>query len=401
MTESNIVNNRITNQSPGYILVIDKPAAGVEIKRQLNTCNKKVLLATSAVKALSLYRDYSVDMVLVSVSLPDASTADVIKQIQRTKESDSVILVMAENVNDEALQQCIRAGANDVLIKPFSESVLQARIQSMEQLIELRKLYGEVQEEKKIARRIFDAAIETRNTTIKGMQIHRQAADIFSGDMALTARHPQGDIYVLMADLTGHGLSAAIAVLPVSEVFCDMVEKGCDAEEILVGINDKLLSLLPTGMFMACCLLKINLALKTMSAWNAGMPDVYVIDKNIRSIKKQFRSLNIPLGITVLEQANIVFETISINRQSQVYMFSDGFTDVINSNGTMFGVERFEALLAEKMTEENQFKGIIDAFNAFYGECKPQDDITLINIPFGQLLQPNEEHRKTSASVYE
>ena len=387
-----------TNTQPGectgYILVVDKAADGVEIKRLLNAGNRKVLLATSAVKAMSLYRDYSVCMVMISAHLPDANVADVIREMQQMKDSAAVIIVMADNVSDEAMQQCIRAGANDVLLKPFDENILQARIQSMEQLIELKKLYGEVQEEKKIAKTIFDAAIETRNTRLKGMRIHRQAADIFSGDMALTARHPEGDIYVMMADLTGHGLSAAIAVMPVSEVFCEMVETGCYAEEVLVGINEKLLGLLPTGMFMACCMLKINPSSRTMSVWNAGMPDVYVIDRNMMSIRKQFRSLNIPLGITELAQKNINFETIGIDPESQVYMFSDGVTDVINSNGTMFGIERFEALLTENMAKDNPFKCIVDAFSSFYGECKPKDDITLVNIPFNHLLAPVKENER-------
>ena len=42
---------------------------------------------------------------------------------------------------------------------------------------------------------------------------------MFNGDLVLTAPAPNGGVYVLAGDFTGHGLSAAIGSLPVTEIF--------------------------------------------------------------------------------------------------------------------------------------------------------------------------------------
>ena len=79
-----------------------------------------------------------------------------------------------------------------------------------------------------------------------------------SGDLTQTGRGPDGQIYVLLADFTGHGLPAALGALPASSVFLAMAHKGLSVEGIAAELNRKLYQLLPIGYF--CCAVVVELA---------------------------------------------------------------------------------------------------------------------------------------------
>ncbi len=288
----------------------------------------------------------------------------------------------------------IIARSNNAIIQPVSKNVLSSYIDKVQ---DANMIYGDWIEEQKVAKNIFDATIKARNFSIKGMRIHCQAVDIFCGDMALTAKHPNGDIYVLFADLTGHGLSAAIAILPVSDMFSRLVEKRYSAGEVLQKINKKLQCLLPTGMFMACCMIKINATEKTLSAWNAGMPDIYFVDKHANKITKRFVSSRIPLGITELNSSDIHFETVKIGICNQIFMLSDGVADAVNEEGSMLGTSQFEMILQDNMAKENSFNKIVDELTRFKGRASVKDDLTLITIPLSGILKVNTNLNKVVA----
>ncbi len=283
----------------------------------------------------------------------------------------------------------IIACSNNVIIQPASKNALFSYIDYIDKVRDANRVYGDWVEEQKVAKNIFDATINARNFRIKDMQIHCQAVDVFCGDMALTAKHPNGDIYVLFVDLTGHGLSAAIAILPVSDMFSRLVEKKYSAEKILQKINKKLLCLLPTSMFMACCMIKINVTEKTLSVWNAGMPDIYFVDKQANKITKRFISSRIPLGITELNFSDIHFETVKMGVCNQIFMLSDGVADMVNEEGSMLGASQFEIILQNNMARENNFNKIVDELTRFKGKASVKDDLTLITIPLSGLLKVN------------
>ncbi len=384
-------NNEGDGASDNYILVIDAPKETIEIKKHLVMNGYKVLLAETITKAEKLYKIYSIKMLFISLALIDTGAVQLIKNISQKrinhkKNSQVAVILLVNARQDQALHDCMIAGADDFIIKPFTKNILLARMHAIEQLLDVKRLEGDATEEQKIARDIFDAAIKTTNIEIKGMRKHCQPANVFSGDMVLTGKHPSGDVYILFADLTGHGLSAAIAVLPVSNMFSHLIRQGDQAEAILQHINTQLLDLLPTDMFMACCMLKINVADKTVSAWNAGMPDVYIIDRYLRSITKRFSSIAIPLGINELAAEDIHFDSVKINAAKQIFMLSDGVTDSMNEAGCMFGVRRLENILQNNLSESNLFNHVINAFKHFKSDSRIQDDVTLISIALKEML---------------
>ncbi len=370
-----------------YLLVIDVRYEGVKIKKQLEPKGYHVLLVTTVSRAMQLYREYRINMIFISIELIDKDAVEMITTIRSEEREQPVIVVLEKNKIKKCLPEKIMNGLNDNFSKLFSKNILFTHVNLIDSLLGIRLFHSEWIEDQKVAKNIFDAVINTRNLIIEDMRIHCQAADVFCGDMVLTAKHPNDDLYVLFVDLTGHGLSAAIAILPVSDMFSNLVEKEFSAEMILQEINARLLYLLPTGMFMACCMIKINLAEKTIGVWNAGMPDVYLIDTLVNDITKQFVSSGVPLGIVEMNADSIHFETVKIKACNQIFMLSDGVTDVLDEKGNMLGICQFERLLKNGIDKADSFDKIMDEIVRFKGSAVLQDDVTLVMIPFKNILR--------------
>jgi len=202
----------------------------------------------------------------------------------------------------------------------------------------------------------------------------------------LSARNPNGGLHILLADFTGHGLSAAIGVLPVADMFSVMTEKGFEPEKILKNINKKLHRLLPANMFMAACMLEIDNNVRSASVWNSGMPDVYLLDSESGNIKRRIKSSHIPLGINEAIDNRLECVVLDIQSGDQFIMHTDGLTDEVDSSGIMFGVSRLERLMGEAGSADTVFHEIVSEFDHFCADQELSDDVTLVSIPCGDNL---------------
>ena len=83
------------------------------------------------------------DFVLLDINLPDGSGLELLKEIKKQKAALPVILLTA-NDTDRDIVHGLETGADDYITKPFSLSVLRARVNT-----QLRKISGQTGEKNK------------------------------------------------------------------------------------------------------------------------------------------------------------------------------------------------------------------------------------------------------------
>ena len=89
---------------------------------------------------------------------------------------------------------------------------------------------------------------------------------------------PCGKKYTLLADLTGHGIAAAMGAAPVASIFRATAQRGLPVEEIVTELNNRLEQLLPSGFF--CCATVIQNDQGKTTVCNAGLPEILIANNN-------------------------------------------------------------------------------------------------------------------------
>ena len=224
------------------------------------------LEAVNGQEAVEIVDAHNVDIVLLDVMMPVMDGYKAAKIIKARSGSFIPILFLTALSDDKALAECIEAGGDDFLTKPYNHIILHAKIDSM---LRIRKLYTQIekqneelnrhnariQQEVNVAKKVFGNLLNhnmrKKNT---GLRYSMSPMSVFNGDMILAERNQTDGLDVLISDFTGHGLSAAIGSIPVSDIFYTMTKKGFPCTETLAEANNKLIKLLPTQMFMAAAL---------------------------------------------------------------------------------------------------------------------------------------------------
>ena len=201
-------------------------------------------------------------------------------------------------------------------------------------------------------------------------------AENFSGDIVAATRGPEGDLYVLLADATGHGLGAAICTLPVLSVFYSMSEIGTALPWIVHEVNRQLHATLPVGHFVAANILRLDADARHADVWIGGTPDLLLLDAGGK-IKSRLVSANLPLGIDASDADEIRHDSIALQPGDQFVMFSDGLLEAEDAAGEAFGYDRLVAALAS-VAADRRLDAVKLALAQHLGSASPHDDVSLM-----------------------
>jgi serine phosphatase RsbU (regulator of sigma subunit) len=228
-----------------------------------------------------------------------------------------------------------------------------------------------------IAINVLNHIIQQSPDACARTRIWHQPLDTFSGDLALTARSEDGVSYTLIADLTGHGIAAAMGATPVASIFQAMARRGLPVEHIMVELNEKLRVLLPSGYF--CCAAIITSGNGALRVCNAGLPAMRLVSRE-GELVGHVSSEELPLGIDELNSADVVLFSKTFQDDTRLYAFTDGLTESTNVAGEVFGDARLDHMLSTQCPANGRLDSIKSSFSSFVKGSTQSDDITVVEV---------------------
>jgi len=248
--------------------------------------------------------------------------------------------------------------------------------------------------EEEVAAYVMNSIMEPPGREDGGLKAHVQPLHRFDGDVLLNDISGKGTFRLFLGDATGHGLAAAIAVIPAAQTFRAMNRKNLDCELLIRELNGNIYRLFPRNIFLAATL--IELAPRSDDGcdariWNGGLDDLIVVREDGRL--DRIRSRNLALGILEPEAFEPQFENIALARGDRLYAYSDGLTESENSAGEGFGRSRLEATLLTAPDPSARLEHVLTQQRAFIGNTALTDDLTLIE------LQPDAIARRIRQAV--
>jgi anti-sigma regulatory factor (Ser/Thr protein kinase) len=179
-----------------------------------------------------------------------------------------------------------------------------------------------------------------------------------------------------------------------------MTSKGFTPQEILVGINKKLRQFLPVGMFLGVQLISISHDLDQVTIFNAGMPELLIVDGATSQIRHFVKSNSLPLGVIDNLDTSDLAQTYALQKNDKLVLYSDGLTEAWSEDDEEFGMQRLVDAI-QSAGDKRIFDNIFDQLEQFCGNRTQADDVTLIEINcVDELLPVITTHEPISGSVH-
>jgi len=242
----------------------------------------------------------------------------------------------------------------------------------------LQSYYDQTQNEQQLALRLMDKQLHRRGLDDPSLRYKVIAAEHFSGDVVAATRSPEGRFYGLLADATGHGLTAAISVLPVLAIFYRLAGLNHSLREIVLELNLQLKESMPIGRFVAATVLCLDEPMQNGEIWVGGTPAAYLFDRWGRTVRT-FTSDNLPLGIVDNREMDCKPTQFVWNKDSQIMLCSDGLLEATDREGKQFGTDGIERATANT-SPDNRFASIESALARHLDGNIASDDISLMLI---------------------
>ncbi|MBF0409105.1 MAG: SpoIIE family protein phosphatase [Candidatus Riflebacteria bacterium] len=187
---------------------------------------------------------------------------------------------------------------------------------------------------------------------------------------------------VILGDVSGHGISAAVVVAMAKAAFLILVPKFHEQpSKVLEKINRLFFELLNKKKMMTCFLGILDSSTGKMLYSNAGQSYPLLINNNGVTMSRMPSN---PLGIRI----KATFSTNETDLSDCRFMlYSDGCVEAGNSNEGMFGYEMLLKTVSENrnLSGETLLRKIIEEVETFTGSKAFEDDLTLV------LVEKSEE----------
>src|SRR5690606_13173480 len=121
--------NKISTQPRTTILVVDDEPRMVRfVKMNLDLEGYITLEANNGMQALEKVRDYTPDLVLLDVEMPDMDGFETLRRIRQI--SDAAVIMLTVRSDEADKIKGLDLGADDYITKPFSPRELSSRIRA-------------------------------------------------------------------------------------------------------------------------------------------------------------------------------------------------------------------------------------------------------------------------------
>ena len=188
---------------------------------------------------------------------------------------------------------------------------------------------------------------------------------------------PDGQLAIILGDVTGKGMQAALLMLMVKSCLYNQIERDPSTIAVMSALNRLLMALSQKHQMMTCFYCVYDPAQSTVVYSNAGHNYPY----HYRQRNGQVAFLEdseLPLG--AIPSVDYQERKITIEEGDRVYIYSDGIVEAQDSAGTLYGFPRFEEALgrAARAQPREAVALLVQEAKGFQGGALQSDDMTLV-----------------------
>lgn len=212
------------------------------------------------------------------------------------------------------------------------------------------------------------------------LQAELKPAKIIGGDFYDYYRLNKDEVAILIGDVSGKGIPAAMFMMKVITCFKNYISADKTPSEILKDVNGAILKNNEARMFITCFIAIVNTTTGEVKYSNAGHnPPIVGHNKNYRFLKT-----NNGVMLGVLEELNVIDETTTLENGDTITLYTDGITEAKNKRSEMYGEVRLINLFNKReyscLVELHH--SLKDDVEKFTDGAEQSDDFTYLTLKF-------------------
>jgi phosphoserine phosphatase RsbU/P len=268
----------------------------------------------------------------------------------------------------------------------FDEQLIQVFAGHAATALERRRLLDEARQSQQ-----FAAAFETARgiqvgllpqqlPTVPGYRLAAlwQPAEFVSGDYYDWLQLPDGRLAIVVGDVSGHGIGAALLMASVRAMLHVLVRTHSTPEAILSLLHEGLVADLRDSRFITLVMATVDPVTHAVRFANAGhAPALHYRAATDEFVRLQATSL--PIGFPQIELPSVDTQ-LSLEPGDLLMLGTDGIVEVANDAGDLFRTERLMDLVRRhhRGGPQHLVRIIGETIQDYHGKPLLPDDCTLV-----------------------
>jgi len=254
----------------------------------------------------------------------------------------------------------------------------------------------DVKKEIDLAREIQLSLLPASSYKSKYLEIESFAhtAHEVGGDYVDTIETPNGT-YVIIADVSGKGLSAALYMVRLQALVHLLLEKNeLPPKQLLTELNDYVKSDTKDKTFVTACAAYFPKDEPWFTFARAGHnPPIYYNKEKDGIYQLKTEGFALGMTSTSMLEKQLVEKQIQFDTGDSIFFYTDGLTEARNERGDEFGLRQIESImeLYGSLHAETLLRKVQNSLELFVADTATFDDIT-----FTCIHRPVATNKKTA-----
>lgn len=248
------------------------------------------------------------------------------------------------------------------------------KAQMLEQLIQQQRVEQDLQ----LARNVQRAFLPAKHPDSPGYEFYHfyLPADQIGGDYYDYIALPDGRIAILVADVVGHGVAAALLMAKLSAEIRFLLASEPDAAQAITKLNQRIADLEVEKFVTLLCLI-LDPTTGRVDIVNAGHMAPLWLKADGSVEEPGDEATGVPIGI--VDGFEYDLATIEIGHGDRLILYTDGINEAPSVAGDMFGIDRLQKLVGQ-CTGGLQEAGeqIVAEVRKFVDGTEQADDMCLV-----------------------
>ena len=363
------------------IVVVDDNANDVQVTRRfLERRGYDAVPALSGEEGLKLAEQLMPDAMVVDYRMPGMDGFEVTRRIKSDPQLQTIpVLMLTGSDSAQHVVEGLGAGADDFVTKGSDVEVIAARLRALLRMKayqdQLRRMNQQMTRDLQIARRVQEALVPERAFSAPHVEIRSAyiPSEVLSGDF-YDYFVQDGLTYLFVADVSGHGLPAAILVSLLKSYIHSETATDRSPADVMTELNDFLFGVSLPTQYATAALFRIGQDGEVVYA-NAAHPPflLYQRERGRTAVLEQPSNLLGAMpGMTFDE------ERIQVSPGDTLFVYTDGLTDRLSPAGEFYPLDRIARLLETDDDLTSLYDAIVADVTGFATTEEFRDDIAFV-----------------------